>query len=52
MSATLTERTVLPGEPTRRMADLLVALRAPGCLALVAGDGTHIELPNELYEVL
>lgn len=52
MSATLTDRTVLPGVPTQRMADLLVALRAHGRPALVAGDGTHIELPDELYEVL
>lgn len=52
MSATLAERTVLPGEPTQRMADLLIALRAHGRPALVAGDGTHIELPDELYEVL
>ncbi len=52
MSATLTERTVLPGEPNRRMADLLVALRAHGRPALVGGDGTRIELPDELYEVM
>jgi hypothetical protein len=52
MSATLTGSTVLAGEPNRWMADLLVALRAHGRPALVAGDGTHIELPDELYEVM
>lgn len=52
MGATLTERTVLPGESNQRMADLLAVLRAHGRPALVAGDGTHIELPEELYEVL
>lgn len=51
MSATLTERTVLPGEPMQRMADLLVALKTHGPL-LVGADGAHIELPDELYEVL
>lgn len=52
MSTALTERTVLPGEPTQRMADLLVALKTHGRPALIAADGTHIELPDELYEVL
>jgi excisionase family DNA binding protein len=48
----LPERTVLPDEPAQRMVDLLVALKAHGRPALVAADGTHIELPDELYEVL
>ncbi len=48
----MTERTVLPGEPSRRMADLLTVLKAHGRPALVGDDGTHIELPDELYEVL
>ncbi|MFC5993479.1 helix-turn-helix domain-containing protein [Pseudonocardia hispaniensis] len=52
MSATLSERTVLPDEPAERMVDLLVALKTHGRPALVAADGTHIELPEELYEVL
>jgi excisionase family DNA binding protein len=52
MSATLPERTVLPDKPAQRMVDLLVALKAHGRPALVAPDGTHIELPEELYEVL
>lgn len=52
MGATLTERTVLPAEPTQRMIDLLNALKAQGRPALVAADGSHIELPDELYEVL
>ena len=52
MSATLPERTVLPAEPVQRMVELLVALQAPGRPALVAADGTRIELPEELYEVL
>lgn len=30
MSANMTERTVLPGEPTQRMADLLTVLMAHG----------------------
>lgn len=34
------------------MIDLLVALQAPSRPALVAADGTRIELPEELYEVL
>lgn len=46
------ERTVLPGEPAQRMVDLLVALKTHGRPALVVADGTHIELPQELYEVL
>ncbi len=33
------------------MADLLAVLTAPGSL-LVAADGTRIELPDELHEVL
>lgn len=52
MSATLPERTLLPGEPAHRMVDLLVALRSHGRPALVGADGTHIELPQELYDVL
>lgn len=52
MNATLTERTVMPAESGQRMADLLAALTVPGRPALVAADGTHIELPEELYEVL
>ena len=52
MSATLPERTVLPGELPHRMVDLLVALRSHGRPALVGADGTRIELPQELYEVL
>jgi excisionase family DNA binding protein len=48
----VTERTVLPSELTQPMTNLLVALRAHGRPALVAADGTHIELPDELYEVL
>jgi hypothetical protein len=48
----MTERTVLPGEPTQRIADLLAALKAHDRPALVAADGTHIELPDEVYEVL
>lgn len=46
------ERTVLPAEPAQRMTDLLVALQTHGRPALVAADGTRIELPEELYEVL
>jgi hypothetical protein len=34
MSATMSERTVLPGEPTRGMADLLTVLRAHGRVLL------------------
>ena len=52
MNTRLTERTVLPSELTQPMTNLLVALRAHGRPALVAADGTHIELPDELYEVL
>ncbi|MGH4019137.1 MAG: helix-turn-helix domain-containing protein [Pseudonocardiaceae bacterium] len=52
MGATLTERTVLPGGPTQRMVDLLNALKTHGRPALVTPDGNHIELPDELYEVL
>lgn len=52
MSATMPERTVLPAEPVQRMIDLLAVLQAPGRPALVAPDGTRIELPEELYEVL
>lgn len=43
---------MLPGEPAHRMVDLLVALRSHGRPALVGADGTRIELPQELYEVL
>jgi excisionase family DNA binding protein len=52
MSVPLPDRTVLPGEPTQTMADLLAALKAHGRPALVGDDGTHIEMPDELYEVL
>ena len=52
MNARLTERTVLPSGPTQPMVDLLVALREHGRPALVASDGVHIELPDELHEVL
>lgn len=52
MIATMSERTVLPGEPTQRMTDLLGALKAHGRPALVAEDGTRLALPDELYEVL
>lgn len=52
MSATMSERTVLPGEATQRMTDLLGVLKAHGRPALVAEDGTHLALPDELYEVL
>jgi len=48
----MTERTVLPGEASQRMTDLLTALKAHGRPALVGNDGIHIELPDELYEVL
>lgn len=34
------------------MIDLLVAMKEHGRPALVAADGTHIELPEELYYVL
>lgn len=48
----MSERTVLPAEPARRMIDLLAALQTHGRPAFVAADGTRIELPDELYEVL
>ncbi|MGI9003267.1 MAG: helix-turn-helix domain-containing protein [Pseudonocardia sp.] len=48
----MTERTVLPDGPSQGMSDLLTALKAHGRPALVADDGTHLELPKELYEVL
>lgn len=34
------------------MADLLVALKTHGRPVLIAADGRHVELPDELYEVL
>lgn len=48
----MSEQTVLPAEPAQRMTDLLVALQTHGRPSLVAADGTRIELPEELYEVI
>ncbi|MGH3735145.1 MAG: helix-turn-helix domain-containing protein [Micromonosporaceae bacterium] len=55
MSTSMSERTLLPPDRPSRMAELLGALGAPGAArrpALVAADGTRIELPEDLYEVL
>lgn len=55
MSATMSERTLLPPERPARLLELLGAMgtrdtaRRP---ALVAADGTRIELPEELYDAL
>lgn len=52
MTTAPAERTVLPGGPTSRMAELLTVLEASRRPALVSPDGVNIELPDELYEVL
>lgn len=55
MSATMSERTLLPPDKPARMLALLGALGAPSepqHPALVAADGSRIELPDELYDVL
>lgn len=51
MTTTPAERTVLPGGPTARLAELLVALDTPR-RPRVAADGSRIELPDELFDVL
>lgn len=55
MPATLRERTVLPPEDRAnlvRLAHELTAATAPARAKLVGPDGSQIELPEELYEVL
>lgn len=51
----MSERTLLPPDKPARMLALLNALGVtdqPGRPALVAADGSRIELPEELYDVL
>lgn len=55
MAATTTERTVLPPDQPDRLWELLGALGPQGAAghpALVAADGTRIDLPDELFDVL
>jgi excisionase family DNA binding protein len=54
MVTMLGERTVLPPERPERLGDVLLALNGelPGRPALVAPDGTRLELPTEVFEVL
>lgn len=52
MTTTPIERTVLPGGVEDRLAELLAALETPRRPALVAVDGSRIELPDELFDVL
>lgn len=46
------ERTVLPGGVEDRLAELLAALETSRRPALVAADGSRVELPDELFDVL
>lgn len=43
---------MLPGGAEDRLAELLAALETPRRPALVAVDGSRIELPDELFDVL
>jgi excisionase family DNA binding protein len=55
MSAAMTERIVLPPDQPRHLLEVLGALGAedePGRPALVSRDGSRIQLPDELYDVL
>jgi excisionase family DNA binding protein len=54
MSATLTERTVLPPDHPAALAQLLAVLSKPGGqrATLTAPDGTILELPPDAYGVL
>jgi excisionase family DNA binding protein len=55
MTTTMNERTLLPPDKPKHLLELLGALGAQGAAgrpALVAADGTRIELPDELYDVL
>lgn len=54
MSVMLGERTVLPPEQPERLGDVLVALggQLPGSAALVGPDGTRVDLPAEVFDVL
>lgn len=48
MTASLRERTLLPPEQPDRLSRMLPSLTP----ALVAPDGSHVELPPEIFEVL
>src|SRR4051794_20451024 len=55
MSSTLSERTVLPPEDPAdlvRFARGLIDVEAPARAKLVGPDGSHIDIPAELYDVL
>lgn len=55
MATKMSERTVMPPEQPARLLELLTALDARGGSvrpALTVPDGTMVELPDELYEVL
>lgn len=52
MTTTPAERTVLPGGAEDRLAELLAALETSRRPALVAADGSRVELPDELFDVL
>jgi len=54
MTASMSERTVLPPEQPERLVDML-SLLVPGQRSratLIGPDGTHLELPSEVFEVL
>lgn len=50
----MTERTVLPPEHPEALTDILALLapRATGHATLTGPDGTRLELPGEVFEVL
>ncbi|MCY1137294.1 helix-turn-helix domain-containing protein [Actinoplanes sp. Pm04-4] len=55
MPSALRERTVLPPEDPadlNRLAQGLIDVEAAGRAKLVGPDGSHIDIPDELYEVL
>jgi excisionase family DNA binding protein len=54
MTAALTERTVLPPADPGRLASALAALTSAraGRAALVAPNGSRVDLPPEVYELL
>lgn len=54
MSITMSERTLLPPSDPERLTDAVVALTrsTAGRAALVAPDGSRLDVPAEIYDVL
>lgn len=56
MATSMSDRTVLPPEQPKRLLELLNALDEDGdeskSPALISRDGTRVDMPEELYDVL